>query len=69
MTWQPPAPPLQPPPQLDVAERRAAGEAVLEHSGWVDAEAGTVHIPIERAMELTAAAAAAAEPAEETPEP
>lgn len=71
----PPAPRLQPQPQLELAELRAAEEAVLEHYGWVDAEAGTIHIPIERAMELTAAAAAVAavtavtEPAEEAPEP
>lgn len=32
---------------------RAKQQAVLHGYGWVDPEAGVVHIPIDRAMELT----------------
>jgi hypothetical protein len=47
-----------PPPQLEVrpaanlAEFRAAEEADLNSYGWIDRNAGTVRIPIERAMQL-----------------
>ncbi|MBN1991112.1 MAG: hypothetical protein JW953_00295 [Anaerolineae bacterium] len=54
----PPAPRLQPNPieQTNMAQQlellRATEEARLSTYGWVDRQAGVVHIPIERAMEL-----------------
>ena len=50
----PPEPRLQSRPQLDREEMRAAEEAILNHYGWVNQSQGVVHIPIERAIELTA---------------
>jgi hypothetical protein len=51
---QPPPPPrLQTKPREDLKELRAAEEAVLHSYGWIDPAGGVVHIPIERAMELT----------------
>jgi len=49
-----------PDPRLETDERtqldsiRLAEEQKLNSYGWVDRKAGTVHIPIERAMELIA---------------
>ena len=49
-----------PSPKLEEDERgqlngiRLAEEQTLSTYGWVDEKAGTVHIPIERAIELTA---------------
>jgi hypothetical protein len=49
-----------PDPRLETDERtqlnsiRIAEEQKLNSYGWVDEKAGTVHIPIERAMELLA---------------
>jgi hypothetical protein len=49
-----------PDPRLETDERtqlnriRIAEEQQLNSFGWVDEKAGTVHIPIERAMELLA---------------
>ena len=37
----------------DLAEFRQAEEARLHGYGWVDRPAGVIHLPIERAMELT----------------
>lgn len=48
----PPEPRLQTAPVQDLAEVRAAEDDILEGYGWVDREAGTVRIPIERAMDL-----------------
>jgi hypothetical protein len=48
-----------PEPRLEMDERgelgsvRSQEEQTLHSYGWVDAKAGTVRIPIERAMELT----------------
>jgi hypothetical protein len=48
-----------PEPRLETDERseindfRLHEEQTLNSTGWVDQNAGTVHIPIERAMELT----------------
>jgi hypothetical protein len=48
------APPrLQPNQTADLAQMRAHEEAVLQSYGWVDRPSGTIHIPIERAMQLT----------------
>src|SRR5436309_9284791 len=47
-----------PPPRLEEGDRydlnpqRQAEEARLTSYGWVDAKAGTVHIPIEKAMQM-----------------
>jgi hypothetical protein len=49
-----------PAPQLEIDERnqldhmRLEEEGTLNSYGWVDEKAGTVHIPIERAMDLVA---------------
>lgn len=50
---EPPAPRLQTQPFKDVYLLRQSEARVLESYGWVDRSAGIVHIPIERAMELT----------------
>jgi hypothetical protein len=49
-----PPPHLQSEPTRDLAAFRAAQSAKLHGYGWVDRKAGVIHIPIERAMELTA---------------
>jgi hypothetical protein len=49
-----PPPQLQTSPSLDWEEYRSASEAQLRTYGWVNRDAGTIRIPIERAMELTA---------------
>ncbi len=48
----PPQPRLQVHPTLDAAEMRRQADEDLKNYGWVDQSKGTVHIPIERAMEL-----------------
>jgi len=48
----PPQPRLQVNAPLDLAHYRADQDKVLENYGWVDAQAGVVRIPIDRAMEL-----------------
>jgi hypothetical protein len=48
----PPEPRLQTAPAADLRALRAAEQAELGGYGWVDREAGVVHIPIDRAMEL-----------------
>ena len=50
----PPTPRLQVTPQADLEQMRRAEDAVLNSYGWVDRKAGTVRIPIDRAMELLA---------------
>jgi hypothetical protein len=55
VTPQPPAPRLQPDPRLDLAKLRREETEWLNTYGWVDRAQGVVRIPIERAMELTAA--------------
>lgn len=47
-----PAPPLQPSPQADLAEFDARMTHAMTHYGWVDRDAGTVRLPIDRAMAL-----------------
>ena len=51
----PPVPRLQVNPDRDIETYRAAEDAQLEGYGWVDPASGTVHIPIERAISITAA--------------
>lgn len=48
----PPAPRLEQNPLVDSARLVAEDRAQLHGYGWVDETAGSVHIPIERAMEL-----------------
>lgn len=50
-----PAPRLQSAPQDELAAYRAAQQKKLDSAGWVDRQAGTVHIPIADALELVAA--------------
>jgi|GEM_PF-6652585 len=47
-------PPIQWHPQEDLAELRQHNDTLLHHYGWVDRGLGTVHIPIERALAITA---------------
>ena len=54
----PPEPRLQIAPSVDLKSMRAAEDARLHNYGWVDRNAGVVHIPIERAMELMGEATA-----------
>lgn len=49
----PPEPRLQRFPREDIMNFRLAEEDVLRRYGWVDRDAGTVHIPIVDAMKLT----------------
>jgi hypothetical protein len=51
---QPPEPRLQVTPARDYREYRAAQDAVLTSYEIIDAQAGVVRIPIERAMDLIA---------------
>jgi hypothetical protein len=39
-------------PTTDVNKLKADAQAELHSYGWVDQKAGTVHMPIERAMEM-----------------
>ena len=48
----PPEPRLQRFPREDIMNYRLGEEAVLQNYGWVDKQAGTVHIPIHDAMRL-----------------
>ena len=48
----PPAPRLQENPAIDLAKRNATYDTTLHSYGWIDKNAGRVHIPIERAKEL-----------------
>jgi hypothetical protein len=50
---EPPAPRLQTKPREDLKQQRAEEDAILNSYGWVDANGGVVHIPIEQAMKLT----------------
>jgi hypothetical protein len=53
--WQgPPAPRLQVSTYSDLEVLRRKKEKLLNSYGWVDKSAGTVRIPIDRAMELVA---------------
>jgi len=51
---EPPAPQLQTDPRRDLLAMRAEEDAQLRGYGWVDRDAGRVHIPIDRAIALTA---------------
>jgi hypothetical protein len=49
---EPPAPRLQIDPRGDLEALRAREQAQLDGYGWIDRQAGTVHIPVDRAMSL-----------------
>ncbi len=53
-TLSAPPPALQQNPADDLRVMRAAEDATLRSYGWIDRDAGTIRIPIERAIELTA---------------
>jgi hypothetical protein len=48
----PPAPRLQVGPHLDLQHYQQSQQELLNSYGWVDRNAGTVRIPIDRAMDL-----------------
>jgi hypothetical protein len=48
----PPEPPLQVDGMRNLRAMRAAEDGLLTSYGWVNREANTVHIPVERAMDL-----------------
>ncbi len=50
-----PGPKLQVSPARDLKEMRAMEDHLLNSYRWVDAEAGIVSMPVERAMDLIAA--------------
>jgi hypothetical protein len=50
----PPEPRLQTSPEEDLRALRREEDERLEHYGWIDRQAGVIHVPIERAMELIA---------------
>jgi len=49
-----PAPQLQPDETGDMEKYREEVEQQLNSSGWIDQDAGIVHIPVERAIDLIA---------------
>lgn len=51
---EPAGPKLQADPQLDYRAFRALQLERLSSYGWVDREAGTVRVPVERALEMVA---------------
>src|SRR5437016_9454049 len=57
----PPEPLLQVAPQQDWAEMLKRERAILNSYRWVDRSKGIIHIPIDRAMDLTARRGLAAE--------
>jgi len=59
----PPGPRLQATPERDLLRMRAEETEVLTTYGWSDREAGTVRVPIDRAMEMLAAERGAGTPA------
>lgn len=58
-----PKPSLQRAPSGDLSAYRRSKEQILQSYGWVDQPAGIVHIPIERAMQLTVQQGRSAAPA------
>jgi hypothetical protein len=50
----PPAPRLQTDPRGDLAALHAREAKQLDNYGWLDKQAGRVHIPVDRAMQLLA---------------
>jgi len=59
---EPPQPRLQTDARGDLESLRASEQKQLESYGWIDRDAGTVHIPIDRAMSLLAQRRGSASP-------
>jgi|SRR5690349_11176045 hypothetical protein len=53
--FHPPVPTLEVEPERDLRTFRQREDTQLRSYGWVDRAAGTVHIPIDRAMDQMAA--------------
>ncbi len=53
VSQEPPSPRLQAEPFRDVYQLKTAQRGILTSYGWVNQASGVVHIPIDRAMELT----------------
>jgi hypothetical protein len=49
---KPPLPRLQPDPPADLAKVRAEEADRLKSYGWIDKDAGVVHIPLDQAMKI-----------------
>lgn len=63
----PPAPRLQAQPHVDLAEFCALQQQSVNSYSWIDQQAGIVHIPIDRAMDLILEQGLPARPASEAP--
>jgi hypothetical protein len=50
----PPAPRLQAEPLVELTKMRSNEDMLLDSYGWVDSAKGTVHIPIDQAIDLVA---------------
>jgi len=64
----PPVPRLQADPRRDLHRFRESQRELLSGYGWVDKNAGIVHIPIDRAMDLLVQRGSVAEPLPAKPE-
>jgi hypothetical protein len=53
LSQDPPPPRLQTQPFKDIYQLKTEQRGVLNSYGWVNKASGVVHIPIDRAMELT----------------
>jgi hypothetical protein len=60
---KPPLPRLQPDPPAELAKVRAEEVDRLESYGWIDRDAGVVHIPVDQAMKIALERGLAAGPA------
>lgn len=56
-------------PETDMADMRANEDRVLKNYGWIDAQKGVVHIPIEQAKKLALQRGLAAKPPARLPPP
>ena len=63
----PPGPLLQVQPHVDLEEFCAAQEQAVNSYSWINQEAGIVHVPIDRAMDLVLQQGLPARPASEAP--
>ena len=63
----PPAPRLQPHPQIDIAAERAQKRQMLSRYLWLDSSRSFARIPIQRAMQLYVQQHSARQPVAATP--
>lgn len=54
-TMKPPEPRLQANPKMEIKDLRDSEAGILENYGWLNPDKGIVRIPIEKAIEMTAA--------------